>query len=100
MSATLDSALFANYFGGAPVLTAGGRTFPVEHLFLEDVYEATGYHLEADAVNAQRGKNNRAKQRQLQNTASSRHRGVVQVCAQIVMLQGQRLGSFCCFEAV
>ena len=42
MSATLDSGLFARYFGGCPILAAGGRTFPVEHLFLEDAYELTG----------------------------------------------------------
>ena len=42
MSATLDSDLFARYYGGCPVLAAGGRTFPVEHLFLEDAYELTG----------------------------------------------------------
>ena len=42
MSATLDSDLFARYFGGCPVLAAGGRAFPVEHLFLEDAYELTG----------------------------------------------------------
>ena len=39
MSATLDPGLFASYFGGCSVLTAGGRTFPVEHFFLEDAYE-------------------------------------------------------------
>ena len=42
MSATLDSALFAKYFGDCPVLAAGGRTFPVEHCFLEDAYQLTG----------------------------------------------------------
>jgi hypothetical protein len=68
MSATLDSSLFAGYFGGGagagagvgagasgaagaagggggggcPVLHAEGRTFPVEQLFLEDAYELTG----------------------------------------------------------
>ena len=35
MSATLDSDLFARYFGGCAVLAAGGRTFPVQHHFLE-----------------------------------------------------------------
>lgn len=35
MSATLDSHLFARYFGDCPVLTAEGRTFPVTHMFLE-----------------------------------------------------------------
>ena len=42
MSATLDSDMFARYYGGCPVLTAGGRTFPVEQHFLEDAYELTG----------------------------------------------------------
>ena len=79
MSATLDSALFANYYGGCPVLTAGGRTFPVEQHFLEDVYESTGYRLDAEGPAAHRGKHDRAKQRQLQNAASSRNRSIVQV---------------------
>ena len=35
MSATLDSDLFARYFGNCAVLAAGGRTFPVQHHFLE-----------------------------------------------------------------
>jgi ATP-dependent RNA helicase DHX29 len=42
MSATLDSNLFARYYGDCPVLVAGGRTFPVEHCFLEDTYMLTG----------------------------------------------------------
>lgn len=29
-----------------PVLSCSGRTFPVERLFLEDVYESTGYMLD------------------------------------------------------
>ncbi len=48
MSATLDSDLFASYFGGCPALAAGGRTFPVEQVFLEDVYEMIGYRLDPD----------------------------------------------------
>ena len=58
MSATLDSSLFASYFGGAATLEAGGRTFPVDHLFLEDAYDATGYALAPDsraAVRPDRG---------------------------------------------
>ena len=38
MSASLDGGaaeLFADYFGGAPVLSVPGRTFPVIALFLE-----------------------------------------------------------------
>ncbi|EFJ53272.1 hypothetical protein VOLCADRAFT_86387 [Volvox carteri f. nagariensis] len=54
MSATLDAKLFANYFGGCPVLHAAGRTFPVSRLFLEDVYEATEYRLASDAPAALR----------------------------------------------
>ncbi len=47
MSATLDSDLFARYFSGAPTLAAGGRTFPVQHLFLEDAHDMTGYRYTA-----------------------------------------------------
>lgn len=43
MSATLDSDMFARYYSHCPVLTAGGRTFPVEQHYLEDAYELTGY---------------------------------------------------------
>ncbi|KAG2438593.1 hypothetical protein HXX76_005143 [Chlamydomonas incerta] len=54
MSATLDAKLFAGYFSGCPVLHAAGRTFPVSRLFLEDVYEVTGYRLASDAPAALR----------------------------------------------
>jgi ATP-dependent RNA helicase DHX29 len=37
MSATLDASLYSGYYGGCPVLSAAGRTHPVQHLFLEDV---------------------------------------------------------------
>lgn len=42
MSATLDSDMFARYYSNCSVLTAGGRTFPVEQHYLEDAYELTG----------------------------------------------------------
>lgn len=42
MSATLDSDMFAGYYSHCPVLTAGGRTFPVQQQYLEDAYELTG----------------------------------------------------------
>ena len=71
MSATLDSELFARYFGGCPALAAGGRTFPVEHLFLEDVYELTDYRLDAEGPNALRGTSDGAKRRALQKAAGS-----------------------------
>ncbi|KAJ8969049.1 hypothetical protein NQ314_001949 [Rhamnusium bicolor] len=46
MSATMNSALFSQYFGDIPILSIPGRTFPVEQYFLEDILETTGYVLE------------------------------------------------------
>jgi ATP-dependent RNA helicase DHX57 len=43
MSATLDAELFSSYFGGCPILSVEGRTFPVEQFYLEDVYELLQY---------------------------------------------------------
>ena len=79
MSATLDSELFARYFGGCPTLAAGGRTFPVEHLFLEDVYELTDYRLDAEGPNALRGTSDGAKRRALQKAAGSQQ-SLLKVC--------------------
>ena len=65
MSATIDSNLFSEYFGGAPVITIPGltktnvylmfrlllnaillgRLFPVEKIFLEDIFDKVGYTL-------------------------------------------------------
>ncbi|VDN25623.1 unnamed protein product, partial [Gongylonema pulchrum] len=39
MSATIDTNLFTNYFGGCPVIQLEGRTFPVQHYFLEDIVQ-------------------------------------------------------------
>uniref|UniRef100_A0A182JYZ5 RNA helicase n=1 Tax=Anopheles christyi TaxID=43041 RepID=A0A182JYZ5_9DIPT len=39
MSATIDTTLFARYFGDCPVLEVPGRAFPVEQMFLEDCIE-------------------------------------------------------------
>ncbi|KAG5890166.1 hypothetical protein JTB14_005186 [Gonioctena quinquepunctata] len=46
MSATMNAALFSDYFGDIPIINIPGRTFPVEQLFLEDILETTGYVLE------------------------------------------------------
>ncbi|ROT36516.1 helicase associated domain-containing protein [Sodiomyces alkalinus F11] len=43
MSATVDAERFSNYFGGAPIITVPGRTFPVTVRYLEDAVELTGY---------------------------------------------------------
>lgn len=46
MSATIDSKVFCNFFGGAPFLDIPGRTFPVASYYLEDLLEATGHIIE------------------------------------------------------
>jgi hypothetical protein len=46
MSASLDAARFAAYFGGAPVVAVPGRTFPVRDVPLEEVVEAARFRLE------------------------------------------------------
>ncbi|KAI1797739.1 P-loop containing nucleoside triphosphate hydrolase protein [Ganoderma leucocontextum] len=43
MSATLDAEKISNYFGGCPVLSVPGRTFPVDVRFLEDAVEYTSW---------------------------------------------------------
>jgi HrpA-like RNA helicase len=46
MSATLDADLFRSFFGGAPLVTVPGRTFPVATYHLEDILEATNHIIE------------------------------------------------------
>lgn len=38
-SATMDAAAFADFFGGAPVISAQGRTYPVELIYLPQMHE-------------------------------------------------------------
>lgn len=54
MSATVNAALFAGYFGTAPVVEIPGRTFPVQQIFLEQMLERCGYVLEADSQHCKR----------------------------------------------
>ena len=49
MSATIDVNKLSAYFDGAPVLEAGGRTFPVTLFPLEDCVELTQYSCEAES---------------------------------------------------
>lgn len=49
MSATLNAAIFSDYFHGTPVLDIPGRTFAVEQFFLEDILERTKYVMEQDS---------------------------------------------------
>ncbi|XP_017758486.1 PREDICTED: putative ATP-dependent RNA helicase DHX57 [Eufriesea mexicana] len=49
MSATLKSEIFSSYFEGAPILSIPGKTFSVEQIFLEDIFERTNYVLEENS---------------------------------------------------
>lgn len=62
MSATLNAALFSNYFGHAPVLEIPGRTYPVEQLFMEDILERSGFVLEPDSQYCRRLNKNEQQQ--------------------------------------
>lgn len=56
MSATIDSDLFANYFGADTVtLSVPGRLFPVETYFLENALELTRHEVDARAEWAKGG---------------------------------------------
>ena len=78
MSATLDSDLIAKYFGNCPTLAAGGRTFLVDHLFLEDVYELTQYKLDAEGPTARRPCTD-TRRNALQSVSQSKQ-AIVKVC--------------------
>lgn len=79
MSATLDSNLFARYYGDCPVLVAGGRIFPVEHVFLEDAYEMTGYRLDADSPAALRDHGYKDRRKHLEKAVSQGQQSIVKV---------------------
>lgn len=49
MSATLKPEIFSSYFKEAPILHIPGKTFPVEQMFLEDVFEKINYILEENS---------------------------------------------------
>lgn len=38
MSATLNAAAFSKYYNNCPSLNIPGFTYPVEELFIEDIY--------------------------------------------------------------
>ena len=46
MSATIETELFTNFFGGTPVISVPGRTYPVASYYLEDLLDATGHVIE------------------------------------------------------
>jgi len=54
MSATLNSALFSQYFGSCPVIQVPGRTFAVKAFFLEDAIEHCQYQMQPNSKYARR----------------------------------------------
>lgn len=49
MSATLEANIFSSYFKKTPIINIPGKTFPVKHIFLEDVMETTKYIFEENS---------------------------------------------------
>ncbi|KAH9495037.1 ATPdependent RNA helicase [Bulinus truncatus] len=49
MSATIDTQLFSDYFGGCPVIEIPGKMYPVKQFFLEDILEKTQYRLKVNS---------------------------------------------------
>ncbi|KAI0374315.1 P-loop containing nucleoside triphosphate hydrolase protein [Pilatotrama ljubarskyi] len=74
MSATLEAEKISNYFGGCPVLSVPGRTFPVDVRFLEDAVEFTGWKVTEGSPYARRGKDkyyrNKARLEWTEDTAA------------------------------
>ncbi|KAI0651707.1 P-loop containing nucleoside triphosphate hydrolase protein [Trametes meyenii] len=56
MSATLDAEKISKYFGGCPILSVPGRTFPVDVRFLEDAVEFTKWKVTEGSPYARRGR--------------------------------------------
>ncbi|XP_012229810.1 putative ATP-dependent RNA helicase DHX57 isoform X2 [Linepithema humile] len=49
MSATLEANIFSSYFKKTPILNIPGKTFPVKHMFLEEIFETTKYVFEENS---------------------------------------------------
>ncbi|KAI0824200.1 P-loop containing nucleoside triphosphate hydrolase protein [Trametes gibbosa] len=75
MSATLEAEKISNYFGGCPVLSVPGRTFPVDVRFLEDAVELTKWKVAEGSPYARRGKDkfhrNKARLEWTEDTAAA-----------------------------
>jgi ATP-dependent RNA helicase DHX29 len=48
-SATMEAEKLSKFFGGCPVISVPGRTFPVREFFLEDAIQDLGYTIEEGA---------------------------------------------------
>lgn len=58
MSATIDTALFSNYFNNCPVIEIYGKMFPVQEYFLEDIVQMTDFKPDAFATRKRKNRNN------------------------------------------
>ena len=56
MSATLNAELFSAYLGGAPIISAPGRSFPVDTIHLEQIYDTLDYVIDPDNRSCRRPK--------------------------------------------
>ena len=56
MSATVDTSLFSQYFGGCPVLEVYGRMFPVQEYFLEDCVQMLNFKPDPNTRKTRGGK--------------------------------------------
>ena len=45
----MEADKLSKFFGGCPVFSVPGRTFPVKEMFLEDAIEGLGYTVEEGA---------------------------------------------------
>jgi len=59
MSATLNASSFSDFFGGCPVVSIPGRTFPVREHRLEDILQLTGYQVQENSDYAIKTNNSR-----------------------------------------
>ncbi|RXK37048.1 hypothetical protein M231_05636 [Tremella mesenterica] len=73
MSATLDSDKLSNYFGGCPILSVPGRTFPVQVRYLEDAVEMTGWNIDDSSSYAIRHRNGNPKRQMEWNEETAKN---------------------------
>lgn len=71
MSATVDASIFSRYFGNCPVVMVKGRTFPVDTMYLEDIYEVLDYRLSSDSPAALSSSHTKTKKNFSQSLVNS-----------------------------
>ena len=82
-SATIDTARFAEHFGGAPVVEVEGRAYPVE-LRWRPVDMPVGAHLVRDAFGAGMAKSHRAQGALLQKSRDNMQQGSAEHIAAVL----------------